>query len=567
MTTLNPSARPARVPVALARFRNPRARWALAAGVLAVGGGVAASWWMSRPAATGPGQVRAHDDAPPRPVPDGGAQAVDPPVRFAADQQESIGMRTERVALAATPRVTTAQGRVAPNEYEYSFITPRAAGVVRTVSAHIGQEVKAGEILATIDSPDVGVARLDLYAKTQALEIARSQADRHALIDANIVDLIKHIKLGESPEQIHAAFDDRPVGANRERLMTAYAQYRLASATLDRNRDLFAQKLITPKDYEQIKANFEVAQATYQALLDELGYEVRLEHVRAEQTRKQAESEVRAAQERLRILGVKPDGTEPEVQDGLVVGVKPSPSRRVDPTPPPSSIAPEAILPEPAGPPQPNDRIEETSRQNWNNPVSTYCIWAPFDGTILDREMIVPGVAVGTTHRIFTLANLKDVWIEANVQESEFRILDRTRQRGGTLRIKTPAYPDRVFEGEVIYTGDLVDEKSRSVKLLAKANNPERLLRPGMFVEVEVLSPRTAEAVEVAESALLTDENRSFVYVKTGADRFARREVDAEAPRDGKVVVRKGLNVGEEVVVEGSYKLKALAAQLADAAG
>ena len=531
---------------------------------LVLAGAAWANWGRHAPAVVA-GKPKPATAAKPRRDPGSpdGVLGVD----FPAEQQRAVGMRTVRAVAVDSPRVSTAQGRVAPNEYAYSFITPRAPGVVRSVSAHIGQEVKAGEILATIDSPEVGVARLDLYAKSQALEIARSQSDRHAVIDANTFDLLKHLKAGESPEQVHDAFANRPVGANRERLMTAYAQFRLATATIDRNRDLFAQKLITPKDYEQIKANFEVAQATYQALIDEMGYEVRLEHIRAEQARKQAETEVRAAEERLRILGVRPDGTEPEVQDGLVVGVHPGPDRSAEPSPPPSSVAPDAILRGPKGPEQPNDRIEDAESPTRDAPVSTYCIWAPFDGTILDREMIVPGVAVGTTNRIFTLANLKEVWIEASVHESEFAILDRTRRRGGTLRIRTPAYPDRVFEGQVIYTGDLVDEKSRTVKMLAQADNADRLLRPGMFVEVEVLSPRINPVVQVPETALLTNEGKSFVYVKDGPERFARREVEPEDPRDGNVMIRKGLAPGDEVVVEGAYKLKSMATQLADAGG
>src|SRR5262249_18991043 len=145
---------------------------------------------------------------------------------------------------------------------------------------------------------------------------------------------------------IHAALAQRAVGENRERLMTAYAQYRLAIATIERNRDLYAQKLITPKQFEQVKASYEVAQATYQSLMDQMGYERRLANTRAQQARKQAETAVRAAQERLRILGVKPDGTEPEVEGGNVVGVRPEATLQAlhkgDSTP---SVKPETFLP------------------------------------------------------------------------------------------------------------------------------------------------------------------------------------------------------------------------------
>ena len=99
--------------------------------------------------------------------------------------------------------VLTAPGRVAPNETQYAYITPRAAGVVRSVTAHIGQDVKAGDLLATIDSPEVGEARLDLYTRLQTLEIAQAQADWQEMIYANTLELLERLKKGETPEQIH----------------------------------------------------------------------------------------------------------------------------------------------------------------------------------------------------------------------------------------------------------------------------------------------------------------------------------------------------------------------------
>ncbi len=115
------------------------------------------------------------------------------------------------------------------------------------------------------------------------------------------------------------------------------------------------------------------------------------------------------------------------------------------------------------------------------------------------------------------------------------------------------------------YAGDLVEEKSRTVKLLAVASNPDRLLKPGMFVEVEVFSPRSAPAAQVPASALLTQGSRTFVYVRHGPDRYDRREVEAEPPRGDVAAVLSGLEPGEEVVVEGGFKLKALAVQEATA--
>ncbi|WP_406694109.1 efflux RND transporter periplasmic adaptor subunit [Singulisphaera sp. Ch08] len=468
---------------------------------------------------------------------------------FSEEQQKIVGLRTARVTAGTVPHVLSAPGQVAPNESQYAYITPRAAGVVRSVNAHIGQFVHAGDLLATIDSPVVGEARLELYTRVQELEIAKAQADWEEMVYRNTQELIELLRKGESPEAIQNRFAERAVGDDRERLLTAYAQYRLAIATVERNRELNSQKLITPKQFQEVTAGYEVAQATYQSLMDQTGFEAKLANTRARQAKRQAETAVRTAEERLRIFGVKPDGSEPELVGGKVAGLK------VDE---PEAKGENQAAAKPVGG-RPEAATNETEA-----PVSTYSIRAPFDGTILDREMIVPGVAVDITHRIFTMANLSSVWIEASVHEGDFDLLASSHE-GSEIRFRSPAYLDREFEGTVIYSGDLVDEKSRSIKLLAKALNPDRLLKPGMFVEVEILSPRKKAAVQIPSSALLNEGDRTYVFVKTGPDRFVRRDVDAEAPRGDLVTIRRGLDKGDEVVVEGEFKLKALSVQLASA--
>ena len=551
---------------------SPLVRRAAAMLGLIVALGLCAAGWWFRGALLGYGATK--DDVNPQERPVANEPRRVPTkdqsgtVHLASDQQEAIGLRTARVSTGTSHDRVTAPGKVAPNETQYAYITPRAAGVVRAVTAHLGQEVKAGDLLATIDSPVVGDARLDLYTRLQVLEIAEAQAEWQERIYRNTLDLIARLHKGDPPQLIHEAFTDKPVGENRERLMTTYAQHRLALATIERNRELFAQKLITPKQFQQVNADFEVAQATYESLMDQMGFETKLANTRAQQAKKQAETAVRAAQERLRILGVKPDGTEPPVQGGKVVGV------RADGTLPasdggtaPGPEKPDTVLPpergrgkvavEPLGASVPPGVKAAEAR------VSSYSIWAPFDGTILDREMILPGVAVDTTHRIFTLANLSTVYVEVNVHENDFDMLERSR--GGKIRFSSPAFPDRVFDGEVIYTGDLVEDTSRTVKLIARAGNPDRLLKPGMFVNVEILGPQETLGLQIPTSALLMEGSQALVYVRTKPDEFVERKVDIDF-RQGEIAsVRAGLEPGEEVVVEGAFKLKSLAARLAKA--
>jgi multidrug efflux pump subunit AcrA (membrane-fusion protein) len=485
-------------------------------------------------------------------------QAVE--AHFGEEQQRLIGLKIERVTLGTAHEVLTAPGRVAPDETRFAQITPRAAGVIRTVNTVVGQEVRAGEVLATVDSPEVGKARLDLYTQLQAMEVARARAEWQETVYNNALELAKSLQRGDSPEEIHRRFEHRAVGEDREKLMTAYTHYRLAEASYARKRDLYDQKIITELPLHEARAQYEVDLASYQTLMDQMEYRTKLALTQARQALRQCETAVRVAREQLRILGIRAGegGIEPTALQAEMGGPgKTSNTRGTS----------EATM---ASPPSGGERgdspaeaiptvdgrmvVEET-------PVSAYALRAPFDGTILDRESIVPGVYVGTTHRLFTLANLSSVWVEANVHESDFGLLSGSR--GGRVKFRSPAYPDREFDGEVIYTGDLVDEKSRAVKLLARADNPERLLKPGMFVEVKILNRDPRPALQIPATALLTEGESTFVYVKTGPERFERRDVETADAEGERVTVRRGLEAGEEVVVEGGYKVKAEAMRLA----
>ncbi|MEO6812142.1 MAG: efflux RND transporter periplasmic adaptor subunit, partial [Isosphaeraceae bacterium] len=255
-----------------------------------------------------------------RAAPTSAANAAEAPEVVELDQvqQAAIRLRTAMVEMGTSFEVLEAQGRIAPDEARYAFITPRAAGVVREVTAHIGQDVKAGDLLATIDSPEVAQARLDLVTRLQELEIAKWQADWQESIYATTLELIERLKAGDSPETIHSRFEDRPVGVNRERLMTAYAQFRLDRVRFTRNKELRQGNAISLAAFQQVQAEFEASQATYQALMDRMGFESKLDNTKAQQARRQAETAVQVARERLRVLGVKPDGTEPLIAEGKV---------------------------------------------------------------------------------------------------------------------------------------------------------------------------------------------------------------------------------------------------------
>jgi Cu(I)/Ag(I) efflux system membrane fusion protein len=493
-------------------------------------------------------------------------------VTLARAQQEAIGLTVVTAAPGVAIDVIEEDGQVVPDESKFAYITPRAAGIVRAVGARIGQDVQTGSLLAMIDSSEVAKARFDFYTCDRELEIARTQARWQETTYTNTHALIEMLRAKLEPEEIQRRFKDKPLGETREQLLTAYVDVRLKTKTMESNRDLFTKQAIAAKQYRQALAESEMAQATYEGLMDRMEYTSKLANDRAKQSLQRAETALRVAREQLRALGVRADGTEPEIKDGKVVGVLADGSLPVEPGKPAETLKPK---PKPApivpdedaddeSPVMPVGAPADADVKAKDLPVSAYAMWAPFDGTVLDREQIVPGVYVDTTHRIFTLADLSSVWIEVAMYQSSFAALRRSQD--AAVVVSSRAYPGRRFSAEVIYTGDMVDPKSGTIKLLARAENRDRALKPGMSVDVVLRLKGSRQAIVVPEAALMIEGDHKIVFVQTGPERFERRQVvtsGSESDSD-KVAILNGLELGDKVVVQGAFKLKSAALQVTE---
>src|SRR3954451_2788268 len=136
-----------RKPTLLTDKRIVRLGVAVVAGVIVLG---AAGWFWNESNVGGEAESKGKDPAPGKAItPQAGQPAGESlAIQLSADQQRTIGLTTAPVTSGTFHDVLTAPGRIAPNELQYAYITPRAAGVVRSVTAHVGQDVKAGDLLA-----------------------------------------------------------------------------------------------------------------------------------------------------------------------------------------------------------------------------------------------------------------------------------------------------------------------------------------------------------------------------------------------------------------------------------
>ncbi|MDY1227099.1 efflux RND transporter periplasmic adaptor subunit [Pseudomonas aeruginosa] len=180
-----------------------------------------------------------------------------------------------------------------------------------------------------------------------------------------------------------------------------------------------------------------------------------------------------------------------------------------------------------------------------------YPLVAPFSGTIIDQKA-VRGELAQLDQSLFTLADLRTVWVEADVFEKDLSAI----ATGMPARITVAAYPDREFEGAVQYLGDTMDITTRTIKARIAVRNPERKLKAGMFATVMLDAGSATEALIVPEQAVSMIQGQSAVFVEDGQG-FDVRVVETEAMGGGRVRIKTGLSAGERIAVSGIYELKA----------
>lgn len=178
-------------------------------------------------------------------------------------------------------------------------------------------------------------------------------------------------------------------------------------------------------------------------------------------------------------------------------------------------------------------------------------ITAPIDGTLIEKHVAV-GNQVTDSTALFRIANLDRVWVIASVFEKNMGQV----ALGQTAKVTLAAYPGREFEGQVTWISDLVDEKTRTLKLRIEVDNKDRALRPGSFARVKLSTASLHEVVAVPVDAVQRQKSESIVFVDEGNGLFKRREVAVGARSRETVEILFGLEPGERVVTSGAFTLK-----------
>ena len=118
------------------------------------------------------------------------------------------------------------------------------------------------------------------------------------------------------------------------------------------------------------------------------------------------------------------------------------------------------------------------------------------------------------------------------------------------------AWPDKTFTAKVFYTGDIVNPDTRTISMRAVADNAGGLLKPGMFVTVDLPGAMKTSVLQVPRSAVFEHCCVPFVFVHGGGYAFERRDITRGRSAATTVEVLAGISAGEPVVISGRFALK-----------
>jgi membrane fusion protein, heavy metal efflux system len=179
-------------------------------------------------------------------------------------------------------------------------------------------------------------------------------------------------------------------------------------------------------------------------------------------------------------------------------------------------------------------------------------VLAPISGEVVER-LVSPGqlLQAGNT-QCFTISDMRKVWVMVNVYQQDLEHV----HIGDRATIRSDAYPD-VFRGTISYLGASLDPATRTLQARVVTDNPGEKLKKDMYVTVELVAGQINNAIAVPDSAVLRDaENEPFVYLEVEPGKFAQRTVKVGDSHDGKTQIVAGVQAGDKVVGDGSLFLQ-----------
>ncbi len=173
---------------------------------------------------------------------------------------------------------------------------------------------------------------------------------------------------------------------------------------------------------------------------------------------------------------------------------------------------------------------------------------APISGVVVEL-MAREGMAVMPGATLFRINGLSTVWANAEVPESQAALL----RPGAKVQAKSPAVPGTIFNGTVQAILPEVNASTRTLKARLELANPGARLVPGMFVQMELMDKQASKVTLIPTEAVIQTGKRTVVMLAEAEGRFRPVDVAIGIESGGQTEIKRGLQVGQQVVVSSQF--------------
>lgn len=459
---------------------------------------------------------------------------------LSAEAVETAGIQTEEARRIPMQSELEVPGTVTNTAQGRAVVTPPVDGKIVHLFVSVGDQVRAGQPVATLQSSDLAQASASIIESQRgvmAAEAAVREANAEvALANARLRTAKAALQRQEAFARTGAFSQPSLQQAHRElneaeaELESALREDAAHEATLARAERLFELELISKAELEAERLHHD------------------LDHIRVEKAKKIVENARQTLQRETTIAGKNLLNTR-EIQ------MAEAEVRAANLAVQQAKIRHQAAIAGASG----AKKGLQAARAAYNAHAgdgqasgSIITVVAPIAGVVTQRGVSL-GQAVERTSVICEIEDLRSVWVTARVPEKQVGLA----RKGARAEITVSAFPGRVFTGVVQVVGSRLDPKSRTLPLQILVDNRSGALRADMFASVAIGVGSSDMALAVPESAV-TDEHEaggSIVFIQEAEGRFRKSPVKLGRRRGGFVEIVEGIDPGARIVVRGAFVL------------
>jgi membrane fusion protein, heavy metal efflux system len=182
----------------------------------------------------------------------------------------------------------------------------------------------------------------------------------------------------------------------------------------------------------------------------------------------------------------------------------------------------------------------------------TYTITSPINGYVLEKKINLGGfIRSDANDNLFTVGNISDVWVWANVYETDIAKV----KVGYTARVTTLAYPDSIFTGVVDEVSNVLDPVTKVMKIRVKLPNEKQSLKPEMFANIIITNKEGSKSIAVPARAIISENSKNYVVIYKSKCELSVQEVALLKIVENMAYIKTGLKEGDQVISQNQILL------------